>query len=315
MRAGCFAEPRVIQLLNRRFVSFFYNTDAGVPQPQFKGKDPQAKAFLKDKTQNKWAFYAAFTAGGDPVGVTDVYANKDVVFDFLLELLRLNPEFDRNTPAEEAILAKAKSEPGNAAAQLAAGQLLEELGKYQQARTHQQRVLELAKEPAQITEAYRSLLRIARYDRDWKTLEQLCSAVEKHPLVAKLDLGADLAAERGYQLKAAKQYEAMRKLMETAIKQYPQSKRMSELRFSAGVACYFLEEKPWAYYHWCWVVENLPDDHLARRCFLAAAHEGMPYKNPELDGYFAPLHGGQTQVIQGAYNVAKETYKELKGKF
>lgn len=66
---------------------------------------------------------------------------------------------------------------------------------------------------------------------------------------------------------------------------------------------------------WCWVVENLPDDHLARWCFLAAAHEGMPYKNPELDGYAAPLHGGQTQVIQGAYNVAKETYQELKGKF
>lgn len=315
MRAGCFAEPRVINLLNRRFVSFFYNTDAGPPQPHFKGKDKDAKAFLKDKTQNKFAFYAAFTAAGDPVGVTDVYANKDVVFDFLVELLRLNPEFDRNTPAEEATLAKARSEPSNAHAQQDAGVLLEELGRYSLARPRFQQVLVLSQEPKLLAEAYRNLLRMARYERDWKSLEALCHQIEKHPLVTSLDLGPDLAAERSYHLKADKQYEAMRKLTETAIKQYPQSKRMSELRFQAGVARYFLEEKPWAYYHWCWAAENLPDDHLARRCYLAAAHEGMPYKNPELDNYAAPLRGGRTDVIQGAYNQAKEAYQNLKGKF
>lgn len=315
MRAGCFAEPRVIQLLNRRFVSFFYNTDAGPPQPNYKGKDSQAKTFLKDKTQNKFAFYAAFTAAGEPVGVTDVYANKDVVFDFLKELLRLNPEFDRNTPAEEAILAKAKSETANAQAQLAAGQLLEELGHYQQARLHLQHVLDLAKESTLLSDAYRGLFRMARYDRDWKQLDELCRAADKHPQQAQLHLGPDVAAERSYHLKAEKRYEEMRRLMETTIKQHPHTKRLSELRFQAGVACYFLEEKPWAYYHWCWVVENLPDDHLARRCFLAAAHEGMPYKNPELDNYAAPLHGGRTDVIQGAYRLARESYLELKGKF
>lgn len=315
MRAGCFAEPRVIKLLNRRFVSFFYNTDAGAPQPNFKGKDPVAKAFLNDKTQNKFAFYAAFTASGDPVGVTDVYANKDVVFDFLKELLRLNPEFDRNTLAEEATLAKAKSELPNVQAQFDAGLLLEELGRYAPARTHFERVLSLTQEPKLLAESYRSLLRMARYDRDWKSLEMLCLKIEKHPLVGSLSLGADLAAERSYHLKAEKHYDAMRKLTEAAIKQYPQSKRMSELRFQTGVACYFLEDKPWAYYHWCWVVENLPDDYLARRCYLTAAHEGMPYKNPELDNYSAPLHGGRTDVIQGAYNQARETYQNLKGKF
>ena len=315
MRAGCFAEPRVIQLLNRRFVSFFYNTDAGPPQPNYKGKDTQAKAFLNGKTQNKFAFYAAFTAAGEPVGVTDVYANKDIVFDFLVELLRLNPDFDRYTPAEEATLARAKLEPGNGQAQLEAGQLLEELGRYQQARPCLQKALEVAREPAPLAEAYRTLLRMARYERDWKQLEMLCQTVEKHRLFSRLDLGADLAAERSHQLKAEKKYQAMRQLMEAAIKQHPQSKRMSELRFQAGVACYFLNDKPWAYYHWCWVAENLPDDHLARRCYLAAAHEGMPYKNPELDNYAAPLRGGRTDVIEGAYQQAKEAYKELKGRF
>ena len=148
-----------------------------------------------------------------------------------------------------------------------------------------------------------------------KQLELLCKSVENHPLKEQLQLGPDLAAERSYHLKAEKRYDEMRRLMEAAIRLYPQSKRQSELRFQAGIACYFLEEKPWAYFHWCWVVENLPDDYLSRRCFLAAAHEGMPYKNPELDNYAAPLHGGRTDVIQGAYNQAKENYEQLKGKF
>ena len=77
MRAGCFAETRVIRLLNRRFVSFYYNT--GGPGL---GKDPAAAAFTKGKTQNTFAFYAAFAADGEPLGVTDVYADKDGTFDF-----------------------------------------------------------------------------------------------------------------------------------------------------------------------------------------------------------------------------------------
>lgn len=312
MRAGCFAEPRVIELLNRRFVSFFYNTDAGPPQPNYKGKDPQAKAFLKGKTQNQYAFYAAFTGKGESVGVTDVYASKDVVFDFLVALLKENPDCDRFTPEEEALLARAQAEPDNYQAQINAGKLMEELGRYDQAKPYLQRVLAHAKDPLHLAAAYRGLLRIARYERNWKQLEELCQSAEKH--TQPLLLGADLAVERSYHLKAEKRYDDMRQLLERAIKQHPKTKRLSELHFQAGVACFFQDEKPWAYYHWCWVAENLPDDHLARRCYLAAAHEGMPYKNPELDNYAAPLHGGRTEVIQAAYNHAREVYKELKGK-
>src|SRR5918995_2721088 len=131
MRAGCFAETRVIRLVNRRFVSFYYNT--GGPGL---GKDPAAAAFVKGKVKNTFAFYAAFTAAGEPVGVTDVYANKDNTFDFLVALLRENPDLDRLTPDEEATLARAKAEPANAAARLAAGQLLEDLGRYKEAEPH-----------------------------------------------------------------------------------------------------------------------------------------------------------------------------------
>src|SRR5215510_9402715 len=100
MRAGCFAETRVINLLNRRFVNFYYNT--GGPGL---GKDPAAALFVKGKVKNTYAFYAAFSAAGEPLGVTDVYASKDNVFDFLVALLRANPEFDRFTREEENALA------------------------------------------------------------------------------------------------------------------------------------------------------------------------------------------------------------------
>jgi tetratricopeptide (TPR) repeat protein len=304
----------VIRLLNRRFVNFFYNTDAGPPQPNYKGKDRDAKAFLANKTPNKYAYYGAFTAQGEAIGVTDVYASKDTVFDFLVELLKLNPEFDKFTTAEQAVLQKADAELGNATAQLEAGRLMEELGRYDASRGYLAKVVQPGVAASLQADAYRLLLSMARYQQRWDELERLCVEVEKNAQAKKLGLAADLAAERGYHLKARKDYAAWRELMEKTIKLYPTSKRTSELHFHAGVASFFLQDKPRAYYHWCWVVENLPDDHLARRCYLAAAHEGMPYKNPELDNYSAPLNGGQTVVIQAAYDRAKAAYREMKGR-
>src|SRR5262245_51005904 len=176
MRAGCFAEPRVIQLLNRRFVGFYYNTDSGPPQPNYKGKDPAAKKFIANKTKNKWAFFAAFNAQGEPLGVTDIYATKDNVFDFLVALLKEYPEYNRFTKEEEALLARAKERPSDAKAQLEAGRLYEDLGEYRQAQGFYDRVLTLSDKPA-TADAYRGLLRMARYLRQWDRLESLCSAI------------------------------------------------------------------------------------------------------------------------------------------
>jgi tetratricopeptide (TPR) repeat protein len=301
MRAGCFAETRVIHLLNRRFVNFYYNT--GGPGL---GKDPAAAAFTKGKTKNVWAFYAAFNAAGDPFGVTDIYADKDNVFDFLVALLRANPEYDRYTAEEEAILTKAADRPHDAAARLAAGGLLEELGRYAEAEPHYRQALPRP-------EAYRGLLRLARYAWQWDKLEALAREIEGRDAGDKLGLAADVAAERGYRLNAEGKYADLRRLAEETIRRSPDTKRMAELRFAAGIACFFLKDKDRASYHWCWVVENIPDDRLARRCAIAAAHEGMPYPNPELGGYRASLPGGNIQVINAAYERARRTYERLKG--
>jgi tetratricopeptide (TPR) repeat protein len=309
MRAGCFAETRVIRLVNRRFVSFYYST--GGPGL---GKDPAAAAFVKGKVKNTFAFYAAFTAAGEPIGVTDVYADKDNTFDFLAALLRENPDLDHFTKEEEAVLAKAKASPDDPAARLAAGRLLEDLGRYKDAEPHFRAVLAGKADPAPAAEAYRGLLPMARYGRDWKTVRSLAKDIADLPpaRARALDLKADVAMETAYALLAEKRYAAAGELLEAAIKTHPDSKRHSELRFSAGVAAYFQKDKDRAYYHWCWVVEELPGDRLARRCYTAAAHEGMPYENPELGGYAAPLDGGNIQVIQAAYEKARQRYETVK---
>lgn len=310
MRAGCFAETRVIRLVNRRFISFFYNT--GGPG---QGKDEKAAAFTKGKTKNRFAFYAAFDAAGGPVGVTDIYANKDNTFDWLVEVLRNNPEFDQYTAAEEKVLAKAKAGPKDAAAQLAAGQLMEDLGRYKEADAHYRAVLAVSRVNGEAGDAYRGLLRMARYARDWKGVRAVCSSIGemKEGQIRKLNLEPDVAMETAYALLGEKKYEDARKVLLKAIERYPESTRRSEFHFSAGVASFFLKEKERAYYHWCWVVENLPDDRLARRCFTAAAHEAMPYENPELGGYAATnLPGGSIQLINAQYTKAKAVYERVK---
>lgn len=297
----------MINLLNRRFVSFYYNT--GGPGL---GKDRDAAAFLKGKTRNTYAFYASFSAAGEPLGITDIYASKDNTFDFLMALLRQNPEFDRNTPDEDAILERARKEPANMVAQLEAARLLEELGRYRDAIVHYRRIVD-GTAPALVTaDAFRGLLRIARHNRRWAELELLAKAAESRDADGKMALAADLAMERGFRLKDERKFAEMRKLLETAIERDGRSPRLSELHFYAGVACYFLEDVDNASYHWCWVVENLPDDRLVRRCFTAAAHKGMPYENPELDNYSAPLRGGNIDVINSAYEEARLTYERVR---
>src|SRR5262245_53029428 len=101
MRAGCFAELRVINLLNHRFVPFYFNT--GGPGL---GRDAAAADFVKGKVRNKWAHFTAFAAD-QAVGETEVYADKDATFDFLVSLLRKYPEYDQCTAGEKALLEEA----------------------------------------------------------------------------------------------------------------------------------------------------------------------------------------------------------------
>ncbi|KAF0243461.1 MAG: hypothetical protein FD180_3351 [Planctomycetota bacterium] len=282
MRAGAFAEPRVIELLNRRFVPFYFNT--GGPGL---GRDEAAEAFVKGKVKNKWAHFAAFKPDGTYLEESEIYADKDGAFEFLLALLRDNPGFNTMTPEEEKAVA---GEP------VVAARIHEALGDYEKAAAAWEKAG--AKREARL-----GLARIARFRKDWEAQEKA---------VKGLEVDADVVMENGYRRIAQKKYAGALESLEAAIAKYPESPRLAEMRFYAGVSCWFLEKRDRANFHWCWVVENLPDDHLARRCYIAAAAEGMPYANPELDGYALDSQMGSIEVIKEAYQEALKDYRKVR---
>src|SRR5262245_28537988 len=102
MRAGGFAETRVIDLINRRYVAYYYEVSG-----RGCAASPEAAAFVAKQTRNPYAFLAAFTPDGKLVGETALYADKEQVFEFLRALLVRYPEYAEPTPAEEILLAAA----------------------------------------------------------------------------------------------------------------------------------------------------------------------------------------------------------------
>lgn len=299
MRAGAFSEKRVIDLLNRRFISFYFNR-SGLGE----GDDKAARAFTTGKTKNPYAYFACFKADGTYLGETPLYGDKDQVFDFLMRMLAEHPEYGKPTTGEKEVLARSDAKGESPAARLASARLLEELGRYDEATKLYAAV------PGK--ESTRALLRIARYQKDWKRhAEILVSAKQGLGKSDQLALAADFACEKGYALLAKGDHKAARELLQKATKTHLTSPRLAELHFSAGRACWFLDDRDWAKLHWCWVVENLPDSSLQRRCYIAAAAEAMPYVNPELDGYKAPVGNIGTMHITRGYERARRVYRRL----
>jgi hypothetical protein len=304
MRGGPFSETRVIELLNRRFVSFYYNT--GGPGL---GKDAEAAAFINGKVPNRWAFFAAFAPDGSVLGVTEVYAGTNDVFDFLAALLRAYPECDRETAEETAALARANK--GDASAKVAAGALCEQLVRYGDARSAY--AAALAGGEAEQVAAYRGLLRVARYERDWPDHERWLQAAGKSS--AKPQLAVDLVLEAGYRLMAQKRWAHARALLQPATRTALASNRLAELHYEAGRACWLMGDHEWAKLHWSWIIEHLPDDRFYMRASLAAAAEVFPYPNQELGGYQASVGPVGPGIIGQGVAAARAVYRRLLPRF
>lgn len=261
MRAGAFSDERVIALLNRRFVPYYFNR-SGMGE----GGNAAASRFATGRTKNPYAYFAAFAPDGTYLGESELYATKDDVLAWLVKLLRDHPEFDARTPGEER------------AEGLAAARVLEETGRFAEARERYAAI------GAPLDEA-----RLARYAADWDAHEKA---------LARIDALDQVAAERGLRLAAERKWADARALLEKAVRAHPESARRAEMRFALGVACWFTDDRDWAKFHWMWVVENLPDDRLCMRCKVAAAAEIMPYENPELDRYAAKGNIGTEHIVR-----------------
>jgi tetratricopeptide (TPR) repeat protein len=261
MRAGAFSDERVIALMNRRFVPYYFNRSG-----KGEGGNAAASAFTRGKTKNPYAYFAAFSPDGEYLGESELYATKDEVLAWLSKLLEDHPEYGKPAPGEER------------AEGLAAARVLEETGRFAEAR---ERYAALG---SPLDEA-----RLARYAKDWAAHDAALGRIEAKDQVA---------AEKGLRLAAERKWTDARAVLEEALRAHPESARRAEMRFSLGVSCWFLEDREWAKFHWMWVVENLPDDRLYMRCKVAAAAEIMPYPNPELDGYAAKGMIGTEHIVR-----------------
>ncbi len=309
MRAGGFAERRVIDLFNRRFVAYYFNR-SGMGE----GGSQAATDFVNGQTENPYAYLAAFAPDGKIVGETELYADKDAVFDWARKLLDDHPDYDAE-PTSEALVRTAAGEGSSVEERLAKCRLDEELGLYDAAKRGYGEVAALAGSPASATlSAQLGLLRIHRYEQDWKAHEAL-------EFKAREGKGAspghviELDIERGRRFVAQKQYAPAREWLQALSRRSVGHPRNAEAHYYAGVACWFTGDRPWAKFHWCWVQENLPHDRLARRAYIAAAAEAMPYANAELGGYKAPVGNIGTRDIIRGYRDALEVYRSLAPRF
>ena len=270
MRAGAFCDDRVIALMNRRFVNYYYNRSG-----KGEGGNADAAAFTRGRTKNPYAFFAAFAPDGTYLGETPLYGTKDEVFTWLRELLDEHPDHDKPTADEGRALEGGG--PG-------AARLLDELGRHAEARK--------AWAAVEGSEARLAEARLARLAGDWDAHAAALGRLDAEAHAA------DLAAEKGHRLVASKSWAEAREHLEAALRAHPKGPRLAEMRFAAGVACWFLDDRDWAKFHWMWVVENLPEDRLAMRCRIAAAAEAMPYENPELGGFKARGMIGTEHIVR-----------------
>lgn len=306
MRGGPLSEKRIINLVNRRFIPFFFNVGKNG-----EGYDDDAKKFIArfDKrfssstvpTPPVWVV----TGDGKLLGTINNYMVKEKFFSALQEIMKKHPKYFEENQEEKDLLKQAEdTKDGNIL--FKAGQITEELGLYDKAKSYFKQ--------AENIEGFKSkssleLAKISRYEMNWDDAEKY------RKLVVDKDYEAEVCMEEAHHLLSKKNYKECKELLVKTIKKFPLSKRLGEMHFYAGVSCFFLKESDWANFHWCWVMVNIPDDYYYMRCYLASTHEAMPYQNPELGGA-----KGKTIMIShakadAARDRAMNDYKKLNDEF
>jgi predicted negative regulator of RcsB-dependent stress response len=232
---------------------------------------------------------------------------KDAFYEFLRDALRENPFYDAAGPEEKKLLAAAAAAPKDPAAQYSAGRAREAAAGADAPALYEKAI---AAGPGSewAARAHLRLATLARCARDWEEAEKHLEAAQRE------DLADDVAMERAHRLLAGRKDAEALKLLDATIQAHATSNRLGELRFYAGVANWRLDRKNWANYHWWWVLENLPDDHLVNRCSVALTAPVNCFANPELDGFAGAAEMTINEGIAQRKH-ARNDYEELKEKY
>ncbi|MGE0432069.1 MAG: hypothetical protein AB7K09_06905 [Planctomycetota bacterium] len=314
LRGGPLAETRVINLLNRRFISFYFNVGRGG-----QGYDADAAAYIA-KVDPRFGGNAVptppvwiFSPEGKLLATIDNFASKDVFFSSLLKVLQDHADYNRVTGDEQKLIDAAAAANATDDERLAHAQLLEQLGRESAAAGEYGKVAASAPAGSKATAvAQLGIARLARLTQKWTTLDRALAAVEAANTDNRHGLADEVAMERAYHLQADGKHKELREHLEAAVKAYPASKRLGEMHFTLGVACLLLDDAAWANYHFCWVMENLPADRLYMRCYLAASREAIPYPNPELGGFRSRNGMVSHALADRARDRAMQDYARLK---
>ena len=307
MRAGAFADRRVIELLNRRFIPFFFNTSG-----PGEGKDPAAKAFVAKKGGNQWAYFAGFNADGTYLGEPEIYADERDTHRFLLDLIAEQPEFCGPGAEEQKLMARLAAKTAGFDDLIAIVEIGEALDRDRLSRRALDEALSKAKTDEQRRRALVCSARISRRTQDWTEHDAALAALET---LADGHGTIDTAAERGRRALIEDRNDEALTILEAAIRSEPAHPRHDELRCYAGKACFRLGRLDRAKFHWMWVVENLPESPLYMRCKIAAAADAMPYPNSLLDGYKAKVGMIGPHSIVSAVNTARRGYRHYAARF
>jgi len=306
LRGGPLAEKRVIELVNARFVPFYFNVGRGT------GYDADAAAFIAtvDKrfggrmvpTPPVWVFSPD---GETLLGTLDNYLPKDRFFAELRKILAKHPRFDGPNDAQKTLRAAAAE---SAESSLAVARLDETIGHYADAR---KRYGTLTKTDGEVGHrAWLGLARIARYEGDTKAAETALAALRE----AKA-FPADVAVETAHAMLASRAWADAGGELKAAIRAWPTSPRLGEMYFYAGVAAFRAGARDWANFFWCWVMENIPEDYNYMRCYLAATADAMIYPNPELGGYRGKSRMISHRLADAARANAMKDYVRIKALF
>ncbi len=232
MRAGPLSGERIIRLINRRFVPFYFDlSNSGA------AGDAAARSFIT--TRRKELAGASvptppvlfITPEGEIVGEMSNYAPPDEFLAGMLAVLKKHPKYNRPGPEES-----------KATTNLEKGKILLELQSLDEAA----RLLQSDGGE----EAHYLLGQMARRRGDWE-------AMGRHfERVRRVDLSDDVRMEKAYRLWADRAFDPMDSWLEAVP---PDSNRFVEAQYYRGLALFHQGKKDEAFSMWKRNVEEHPE--------------------------------------------------------
>lgn|GEM_PF-3148694 len=288
-------QESVVDLLNRRFVSCYYNAFRAV------GFDPKADAFATElKKQGKSLQYGAIiTPDGELISsfgydMAGFYAAlKAAVHD--------QPRYMWQTDEEKEVFRRAERNPHDADAQLAAARLHGDLLEFDAAQSGLDKFIAQSTDREARARAYYLKGHLRLLDLDDRDPEKVKAAFAKMPAAPK-DLEDDVAMDlmsldvelapresgfyKGWRFKKSRDLPATITALKRRIAETPSSNRVGQMRFYLGLALMQSGDKDAANACWKAHFSELPEDLYA---MLSRLHH--------TDYQFSPYNAGASSVV------------------